>query len=94
MNAHRVSAAAAVTAWNAEVPLALNGSKLSSLRKNRPMVAMASSGTSLSTVVTAWTSPPWRTPRALIQVNNQIAATATDAASSELVASPSQKVDR
>ena len=94
MNAHRVSAAAAVTEPNTDPPAGLNGPKLPPSKNSSPTVAMASSGTSLRTVVTAWTQPPWRTPRALTAVSVQIAATATAAASRALVASAPQKTDR
>ena len=94
MNAHRVKAAAAVIAPKDDPPLALNGLKLPPSMNSSPTVAIASSGSSLRAVVTPCTQPPWRTPRALTPVSSQIAATATAAASRELVARSSQKVDR
>nr|WP_235999244.1 hypothetical protein [Qaidamihabitans albus] len=91
MNAHSLSAAAAVTAPKEPCPLALNGVKLAESAKNGTTSATASSGTSLSTVVTTCTMPPWRTPNALTAVPPQIAASATAAAANRLVASTGQK---
>ena len=94
MKAHSVRAAAAVTEPNTDPPLGLNPPKLPPSKNSSPTVAMASSGTSFRAVVTAWTQPPWRTPRAFTRVRAQIAATATAAASRALVARAPQKTDR
>src|SRR5450755_753087 len=70
--AHSVRAATAVTAANGDIPLVLNGMKWLQLTQNKPIVAMATSGTSFMMVVITWKTPACLMPITLIQVTSQI----------------------
>src|SRR6266478_3041363 len=76
-NAHRVSAATAVTAANGDIPLVLKGTKWLQFTQNRPMVAIATRGTSFMIVVITWNIPACLMPMTLIQVTSQISPMAT-----------------
>ncbi len=84
----------AVIAENVDAPLTLNGFKLPASKYKSPSVPTATSGNSFNTVVTSWTVPASRTPRALIQPRNQLAVAAVSAASAGLTAIDGTKTPR
>lgn len=90
-NAKNVNVAVEVMAEKSETPLALNGIKFFSLKKNSPPIATSKRGIIFKIVVTNCNFPEATMPSVFTQVNSQIAPSPVKIASGAFVARAGKK---